>query len=274
MIKLLKRVAKWLPVPAQAKLRSMQIARQAQSKPHVFQFEPPTKAAPSPYAFPVDKDNVLEDISDEWLPTKRLHHYMPHYWAHFRDVRLKVKRVLEIGVQTEKSIRTWEKFFPEAEIYGIDILPECRRFESGRVKIRVGDQSDAAFLRSVVVEAGGSFDIVIDDGSHWVEHQIKSFEVLFPLLSEHGIYVMEDTGGSVGDYGQKVIRSLSALAEDINYWPPQFDATRHQEIGSFPEEAGWLAKNVIGIAFYRYIVFVMRGRNPEDNPHLANVDRS
>ena len=40
-------------------------------------------------------------------------------------------------------------------------------------------------------------------------------------------------------------------------------------LSEFPDEARWIDKNVIGIAFYRWIVFIMRGRNPRDNPFLA-----
>ena len=31
-----------------------------------------------------------------------------------------------------------------------------------------------------------------------------------------------------------------------------------------------MARNTIGIEFYRYILFVKRGRNPGDNPHLQS----
>ncbi len=38
-----------------------------------------------------------------------------------------------------------------------------------------------------------SFDIIIDDGSHMNRDVIKSFELLFPLLNDNGIYIVEDT---------------------------------------------------------------------------------
>lgn len=60
---------------------------------------------------------------------------------------------------------------------------------------------EAPGLLAVARNVSGSLDVVIDDGSHRVDHQIASFEVLFPLLSDHGIYVVEDTGGAVGDEG-------------------------------------------------------------------------
>src|SRR5262249_42029369 len=55
----------------------------------------------------------------------------------------------------------------------------------------------------------GPFDIIIDDGSHIPQHVIASFQALFPLLADDGIYVIEDVqttfwpdyGGSPTDGG-------------------------------------------------------------------------
>jgi hypothetical protein len=38
----------------------------------------------------------------------------------------------------------------------------------------------------------GGIDVVIDDGSHVAEHQKISFDVLFPLVSDDGLYLCED----------------------------------------------------------------------------------
>ena len=48
-------------------------------------------------------------------------------------------------------------------------------------------------LRSAVDEQYGPFDIIIDDGGHTMEQQIISIETLFPLLSDGGVYLVEDT---------------------------------------------------------------------------------
>jgi hypothetical protein len=38
----------------------------------------------------------------------------------------------------------------------------------------------------------GGVDVVLDDGSHIATHQRASFDVLFPLLAEGGLYMIED----------------------------------------------------------------------------------
>ena len=58
--------------------------------------------------------------------------------------------------------------------------------------VRIGDQSDPAFLKSVVEEMGG-IDVVLDDGSH--QHAATSWrasQALFPRLAIGGIYMIED----------------------------------------------------------------------------------
>jgi len=231
-----------------------------------------TRSQRSPYPFISNKDNFLEKLGEKYLPTKRLHNYLIYYWMHLRDIRMDVKSVLEIGIQTDHSIRMWEEFFPNAIIHGIDIDPACKQFEGDRRRIFVGDQGDYAFLRQVTESAARPFDIIIDDGSHLVSHQLRSFDYLFATMSDHGIYVIEDTGGCVGDYDLRTVNSLKALIDEIMYWPKGYDPPNWPHLSRFPDKAGWPAKNVVGIAFYRWIVFVMRGRNPEDNPFLSSLD--
>ncbi len=226
------------------------------------------EAFQSPYSFFIDRDNFLEKLGEKYLPSKRTHNYLIYYWMHFRDIRLAVRSVLEIGIQTDRSIRMWEEFFPNATICGVDIDPECKKFEGGRRKIFIGHQSDRDFLRYVQRQSDEPFDIVIDDGSHKVEHQLGSFDILFPAMSDHGIYVIEDTGGCVRDHDLVTVNSLKSLVDCIMHWPEGFEPRDWPRLAAFPDETSWVAKHIIGISFYRWIVFVMRGRNPEDNPFL------
>ncbi len=268
--RLRQRAKQQLPEPARDLLRHLIVAKRRWLPRARFSF-PTAPEIPhrSAYAFPISSDNPLEELCAKYLPSKRLHNYIPYYWMHFRDIRFEVGKVLEIGVQTDRSIRMWEAFFPNATIYGADIDPACERLAGGRCEILIGDQSDPAFLRRLVDRAGGHFDIVIDDGSHRVEHQLASFDFLFPLLSDHGIYAVEDTGGCVGDSGLATVNALEALVDHVMYWPKGFRPADWPHLDRFPRDASWADRNTIGIAFYRWLVFVMRGNNPGDNPHLT-----
>ena len=107
--------------------------------------------------------------------------------------------MLEIGVGQGGSLDLWRSYFgPSAVLYGIDIDPECLERVSPPNHVRIGSQADGDFLMRVVAEMGPP-NIVLDDGSHLGAHQIESFRVLFPLLQEGGVYVIEDLHTSYWD---------------------------------------------------------------------------
>jgi hypothetical protein len=57
--------------------------------------------------------------------------------------------------------------------------------------VEIGNQADRKFLFEISERFGG-FDTVLDDGSHKLEDIITSLEVLFPLLRDGGMYIIED----------------------------------------------------------------------------------
>lgn len=101
--------------------------------------------------------------------------------------------ILEIGVRGGGGLYSLKEYFPNATIIGIDIDNNCKQWESAEdnIFVRIGDQSDVNFLQSIANEFK-SFDIIIDDGSHVCDHQIKSFEFLFLKLNYNGLYAVED----------------------------------------------------------------------------------
>lgn len=230
---------------------------------------PDRASTESPYPSLVDSDNLLHTLGEKHKPTKRPHNYLPYYWMHFRDIHKSVKHVIEIGVQTECSVKMWEEFFPNATIHGLDIDPACKSHEGGRIRIHIGDQADPSFLHSVLDAMDGAPDIVIDDGSHLPNHQIATFNVLFPALSRHGVYVIEDTGGAVNDMELQTVSEMKTLVDHVMHWPDSFEPSDWSHLCTFGDTASWADRHVTGVAFYRWICFVFRGRNPEDNPYLT-----
>jgi hypothetical protein len=89
----------------------------------------------------------------------------------------------------------------------------------------IGSQDDPEFLVRTVASIGRP-DIVLDDGSHVAEHQKASFETLFPLLKEGGLYVIEDTHTSYwtetynGGYGRAgtAVELSKSFIDDMHAW--------------------------------------------------------
>ena len=126
-----------------------------------------------------------------------------HKWENYFDIyehylykfRNKSPKFLEIGVQFGGSLFMWKEFFQNAEIHGIDINPDCKKLELEKLNIHIGSQNDKKFLFDFASKIK-SLDIIIDDGGHTMEQQINTFEILFPILNEGGIYICEDTESS------------------------------------------------------------------------------
>jgi hypothetical protein len=153
------------------------------------------------------------------------HHYIPLYDRYFSPYRGKKIKFLEIGVSNGGSLQMWRKYFGDsAIIFGIDINPECKKYNGLAGQVRIGSQVDMSFVNGVIEEMGG-IDIVLDDGSHQMEHISATLQHLFPLLNIGGLYMIEDLHTSYwksygGKYGSKknFFTLAMDLVNDMHYW--------------------------------------------------------
>jgi len=126
----------------------------------------------------------------------------------------------------------------------------------------MGSQVDEQFLEELV-RTIGRLDIVIDDGSHLNHHVLRTFELLFPRLSQDGIYVIEDTqtsywctyGGSSTELDRvdTVMGFLKTLVDGVNY--EEFEAEHYGP--------SYYEQNIVAIHFYHNLVFIQKGLNKE-----------
>jgi 23S rRNA U2552 (ribose-2'-O)-methylase RlmE/FtsJ len=122
-------------------------------------------------------------------------HYFEIYHRHLARFVNSECRVMEIGVDSGGSLRMWRNYFgAKANIYGVDIEPDCKVYEREGVKIFIGDQADRSFWRKVKEEVP-HLDILIDDGGHSAHQQMVTLEELLPHLSPGGVYICEDVHG-------------------------------------------------------------------------------
>lgn len=206
------------------------------------------------------------------------HYYAQHYQKHFAHLRDKKINLLEIGVGGAdnpgaggESLRMWKAFFPKANIYGLDIYDKSFHDEP-RIKTFKGDQVDKEFLHSVVDEIG-RIDIVVDDGSHYNEHVIETFKILFPLIDENGIYAIEDLQTSywtdvLGDnWGGST--DLNAPHTSMNFLKSLLDCLNYEEFTDENYEPSYFDRNIISLHFYHNLAFVCKGLNNEGSNVLG-----
>ena len=140
------------------------------------------------------------------------HSYTPFYYELLKDRRQSIKKVLEMGIgyfegMPERlivydnglkrdyylgaSLYMWRDFFPNAQIYGADILPEVM-FKDERIETFLCDERNKDDLINLVKKTGSDIDLFVDDGSHLKRHQIFLCRTVMPLLKRGVIYVIED----------------------------------------------------------------------------------
>lgn len=125
--------------------------------------------------------------------------YTPLYEERFADFADTAQAVLEIGVRKGDSIKMWREYFTQATIYGFDWgwprqgnLTHIEKLnEIEGVNVVAGDQSSLEDINLLLAECS-SFDIIIEDGSHMMDHQQLNFAWLFEALKPGGWYVIED----------------------------------------------------------------------------------
>lgn len=112
---------------------------------------------------------------------KGLHDFLHFYERRLKHLRKETFTMYEVGVLRGGSLATWAEYFQNATIVGIDINPECTKYESQNAKVRIGDASDVDFIFDLVVEFGKP-TVFLDDGSHRWDHQISTFQTVFHYL--------------------------------------------------------------------------------------------
>jgi Methyltransferase domain len=127
------------------------------------------------------------------------HHYLELYDDALRHLRFAPVRLMEIGVFNGSSLRMWRDYFPNGTIVGVDNKRHSLKHSGGRISVHLGDQADPDGLIDLAKEHG-PFDIIVDDGSHIWNHQIKTMTALLPLVKPRGIYILEDLHTSFGPY--------------------------------------------------------------------------
>ena len=128
------------------------------------------------------------------------HDYLRHYdylFSHFRQNKF---TLIEFGCYKGDSLRMWEQYFPNADIYGVDLDENAKRHSTDRIHILIGDATSPETFSALNSATGGAF-IIIDDASHAWSDQRRSFELFWDMLMPGGFYVIEDLEcGTLGAY--------------------------------------------------------------------------
>lgn len=188
--------------------------------------------------------------------------YFLIYEQHFTRYRNRPITFIEIGCGQGGSLAMWKRYFgPLVQIVGLDINPDCKAFEEDQVAVRIGDQSDPAFLASVLDEFG-SPEIVLDDGSHVMRHVVASFGLLYDRMAKDGIYAVEDLHTAYWpeyEGGLGVRGSFMELCKDL------IDELNGEHTAGKAKATGF-TRSTLSMHFYDSMVVFEKGRT---RPHRS-----
>lgn len=127
------------------------------------------------------------------------HSYEKIYGEYFEPLREQPINILEIGVFKAESTNALLEYFPNAQVYGIDIFTRValkdltKWYDEKRVHLLQCDSTKMS-TRTLIQNTwkGVEFDIIIDDGAHWPKANMDTFNMAFPLLKSGCDYFIED----------------------------------------------------------------------------------
>jgi len=135
----------------------------------------------------------MDEIFNRWGTDKNTtHSYLDAYESIMAPRRTDKVRILEIGIFSGASLFAWAEYFshPDTRVIGIDMTTEHLRhtIPNPKVLMHIFD----ATIKENIESINGEFDFIIDDGSHILVHQMRSFELLKDKLTSGGVYIIED----------------------------------------------------------------------------------
>ena len=143
------------------------------------------------------KFQELKDSSTKWEK------YFSVYEKIFNKYKNKDITFVEIGILNGGSLNLWKNYFGKnSKIIGIDINPECKKFENIKenIQVYIGNQSDVNFWKNFFQEQG-KIDVLLDDGGHTNLDQIVTIIETVENIKDGGLIVIEDTHTSyIDDY--------------------------------------------------------------------------
>lgn len=198
--------------------------------------------------------------------------YFDVYESHFEHLRNESLNMLEIGVRWGGSVWGWRNYFPNANIIGMDVDPNSMQYGNddpkNGVKLYLGDQCDSKLLNTIN-NSHGPFDIIIDDGGHTMEQQLSTFDVMWPLLKNGGVYVIEDIHTSYwpkwgGGYNKQTtfIEFLKKLIDNINFYYHKISPRSEHAKNS--KEVTYLDTSIYSLHIYDSLAIIQKLERSKD----------
>ena len=127
----------------------------------------------------------------------KTHGFSKYYEKHLSFLKKRKIKILEIGSFSGASAAAFSKYFPNCEIYCLDINISNFKYYSKKIHVFGLDSSNSKMVSKFFKKINDKdtlkyFDVIIDDGSHKQSDQLSALNHFYEYLVDGGFYVIED----------------------------------------------------------------------------------
>ena len=138
-----------------------------------------------------DKANIFKKTKNQG------HGFSKFYTQHLKKLKKKEIKILELGSYSGASAAAFIKYFENCSVYCFDINISKFIFFSKDIHVYGLDINNEKTLKKALKKINlesnlDFFDIIIDDGSHYLSDILFSLKTLFRYVKKGGIYIIED----------------------------------------------------------------------------------
>ena len=138
-----------------------------------------------------DKANIFSKTNSQG------HGFSDFYSNHLKHFKHKNIKILEIGSYAGASAAAFSKYFVNSSIYCFDINISKFIYFSKKIKVYGVDIKNSKKIKKIILKINSKtnssfFDVIIDDGSHYLSDILYSLKTLFKYIEKGGLYIIED----------------------------------------------------------------------------------
>ncbi len=128
---------------------------------------------------------------------KKGHGFSDFYVKNLKHLKEKKIKILEVGSYSGSSAAAFSKYFNNSVVYCFDINISNFKYSSKKIQVYGLDINNEnkikGILEKINIESNSQyFDIIIDDGSHYLGDILFSLKTLYKYLIKDGFYIIED----------------------------------------------------------------------------------
>lgn len=136
--------------------------------------------------------------------------FTPYYEHLLNHLRHKKINFAEIGIEKNASTKMWREYFSRAKIYGFEYddnkILNAKKHKLKNTIYKKIDVNNPNNIKKSFSKINKKFDVIIDDSTHYLDHQINIIKNVHTYIKKDGFLIIED------------IHKYKKGYEEINYF--------------------------------------------------------